>query len=58
VALKDDRGKLKLKDKAPSHTSWKTRFGKGYGLVLRQRGMNEHIGKILLITCYEGTEEE
>jgi hypothetical protein len=34
--LKEMRGSRKLKDKAVDRTVWKTRFGRGYGLVIRQ----------------------
>jgi hypothetical protein len=31
------RGYCKLKKEAPSQTSWRTRFGRGYGPVARQK---------------------
>jgi hypothetical protein len=34
--LKENRGYWKLKEKALDRTVWRTRFGKGYGPVLRQ----------------------
>jgi len=34
--LKEMRGNWKLKDRAVDRTVWKTCFGRGYGLVIRQ----------------------
>jgi hypothetical protein len=34
--LKEKRGYCKLKEDAVDHTQWRTRFGRGYGLVARQ----------------------
>jgi hypothetical protein len=41
--LKEMRGDWNLKDEALDRTLWRTRFVKGYGIVLRQitEGMNE-----------------
>jgi hypothetical protein len=32
---------LKLKEEALDRTVWRTRFGRGYGTVVRDSGMNE-----------------
>jgi hypothetical protein len=34
--LKEKRRYWKLKDEALDRTQWRTRFGRGYGLVVRQ----------------------
>jgi len=34
--LKEMRGNWKFKDRAVDPTAWKTRFGRGHGLVVRQ----------------------
>jgi hypothetical protein len=34
--LKEKRGDWKLKEKELGSTQWKTRFGRGYGPVVRQ----------------------
>jgi hypothetical protein len=34
--LKEKRGYWKLKEDAPDRTVWRTRFGRGYGLVAKQ----------------------
>jgi hypothetical protein len=34
--LKEKRGYWKLKEEAIDHTTWRIRFGRGYGLVVRQ----------------------
>jgi hypothetical protein len=34
--LKKKRGYWKLKEEALDHTLWRTRFGRGYGPVVRQ----------------------
>jgi hypothetical protein len=34
--LKENRGYWKLKEEALDRSLWRTRFGRGYGLVVRQ----------------------
>ena len=34
--LKEKRGSWKLKEEALDHALWRTHFGRGYGLVIRQ----------------------
>jgi len=34
--LKETRRYTKLKEEAPERTPWRTRFGRGYGPVVRQ----------------------
>ena len=42
--LKEKRKHWKLKEEAPDRTLWRTRFGRGYGPVVRQATecMNDH----------------
>ena len=39
--LKETRGCWKLKEEASDRTLWRTRFGRGYGPVVRHYGMSE-----------------
>jgi hypothetical protein len=34
--LKEKRSYCKLKEEAPDRSQWRSRFGRGYGLVVRQ----------------------